>query len=304
MTYAHEARRRRGTGIAGKAVSRTLIWVLLLFMLMFFVVPVIWLVVTPTKIDSSLAHTNPLAFGSFENIVAAWNHLAAFQDGAIWVWLRNSAFYSIAALLLTVIASVPAGYALAMTRFRGRKILLSLTLLVMLMPGSALVLPIYLELSSVHLTGTPLSVILPFSFYPFGVYLTYIYYSTSVPKNLLDAARIDGCSEWDVFRRIAVPLAKPIIALLAFFSFVANWNNYFVPLVMLAKNDDYPIQLGLQELLSSTPAFNPAVGGAQLDINRPELALAVILAVLPVLVLFLFSQRTLVAGMLAGSSKE
>ncbi|MEV8213967.1 carbohydrate ABC transporter permease [Leifsonia sp. NPDC077715] len=304
MTYAHEARRRRGTGIAGMVVSRTLIWVLLLFMLMFFVVPVIWLVVTPTKVDSSLAHANPLAFGSFENIVAAWNHLAAFQDGAIWVWLRNSAFYSIAALLLTVIASVPAGYALAMTRFRGRRVLLSLTLLVMLMPGSALVLPIYLELSSVHLTGTPLSVILPFSFYPFGVYLTYIYYSTSVPKNLLDAARIDGCSEWDVFRRIAVPLAKPIIALLAFFSFVANWNNYFVPLVMLAKNDDYPIQLGLQELLSSTPAFNPAVGGAQLDINRPELALAVILAVLPVLVLFLFSQRTLVAGMLAGSSKE
>ena len=303
MTYAHEARRSRGTGIAGKAVSRTLIWVLLLFMVMFFVVPVIWLVVTPTKVDSSLAH-NPLGFGSFENVAAAWNHLAAFQDGAILVWLRNSAFYSIAALVLTVIASVPAGYALAMTRFRGRKILLSLTLLVMLMPGSVLVLPIYLELSSVHLTGTPLSVILPFSFYPFGVYLTYIYYSTSVPKNLLDAARIDGCSEWDVFRRIAVPLAKPIIALLAFFSFVGNWNNYFVPLVMLAKNDDYPIQLGLQELLSSTSAFNPTVGGGELNINRPELALAVILAVLPVLVLFLYSQRTLVAGMLAGSSKE
>jgi multiple sugar transport system permease protein len=163
---------------------------------------------------------------------------------------------------------------------------------------------VFLELSSVHLTGTAWSVILPFSFYPFGVYLTYIYYSTSLPRDLLSAARIDGCSEWQLFTQIAIPLAKPVIGLVAFFSFVDNWNNYFLPLVMLAKPDDYTLPLGLQELLSSTPAFNPGEGGAQLDIGRPELALAVIISILPVLVLFLFSQRTLVSGLLAGATKE
>jgi multiple sugar transport system permease protein len=228
----------------------------------------------------------------------------AFQGGAILLWLKNSAVYSLGALVITLAATIPAGYGLALTRFRGRRALLSLTLVVMLVPTAALVLPIYLELSAVHLTGTAWSVILPFSFYPFGVYLTYIYYSTSLPRDLLAAARIDGCTEWQIFLQIALPLARPVVGLVAFFSFVGNWNNYFLPFVMLANSQDYPVQIGLQQLLSSTPALNPGQGGAELNIQRPELALAIIIGILPVLVLFLFSQRTLVAGLLAGSTKE
>ncbi len=106
--------------------------------------------------------------------------------------------------------SIPAGYALALTEFRGRQALLAMTLVVMLIPNTALVLPIFLELSAVHLIGNPLSVILPFSFFPFGVYLTYIYFSTSIPRDLLDAARIDGCSEFQVFTTVAMPLAAPV----------------------------------------------------------------------------------------------
>ena len=74
---------------------------------------------------------------------------------------------------------------------------------------------------------------LPFSFYPFGVYLTYIYFSTALPRDLLAAARIDGCTEFGAFRRVALPLAAPVVALVGFFSFVANWTNYFLPYVML-----------------------------------------------------------------------
>jgi multiple sugar transport system permease protein len=270
----------------------------------FFVLPVIWLLLALTKTDHQLVHGSPLSFGAFGNIGTAWNNLMDFQGAAVLVWLKNSAVYSIGALALTLLATIPAGYALALTRFRSRGLLLRLTLIVMLVPTSTLVLPIYLELSTVHLTGTALSVILPFSFYPFGVYLTYIYYSTSIPRDLLAAARIDGCSEWQLFVHIALPLARPIIGLVAFFSFVGNWNNYFLPLVMLADDKTYPLQLGLQELLSSTPAFNPAQGGAALQIQRPELALAIVISILPVLLIFLFSQRTLVAGLLAGSTKE
>ena len=103
----------------------------------------------------------------------------------------------------------------------------------MIMPAAALVLPIFLELNALHLIGNVLSVILPFSFFPFGVYLAYIYYSTAIPRDLLDAARIDGCGEWLVFRRVALPLAKPVVALVVFFSFVADWNNFFLPFVVL-----------------------------------------------------------------------
>ncbi|GAA4564484.1 carbohydrate ABC transporter permease [Planotetraspora kaengkrachanensis] len=291
------ARRRRSS-----LVPNLIVIVLFAALLLFFIVPVIWLLLAPTKTASELIHDGPLSFGSLADLSAAWRHLIAFQDHALLVWLRNSAVYSIGALVLTMATSIPAGYALALTRFRGRKTLLAITLVVMIMPSASLVLPIFLELNELGLIGTVWSVILPFSFYPFGVYLVYIYFATSLPREILDAARIDGSSEWRLFTRIALPLAKPVAALVAFFSFVGNWNNFFLPYLVLPNSDQFPIQVGLNQLLSSTPSFNP-VAGAGLNITSPELALAIIIAIVPVLVLFLFSQRALVSGMLAGSTK-
>ena len=308
---AHTARRPvragsgTGTGIAGRAggaASILVVIVILGALLVFFVLPVIWLLLAPTKTDFQLDHAFPLSFGSFSQFGRAWRHLTAFQGGVIWLWLRNSAVYSGGALLLTLATSVPAGYALALTKFRGRKLLLTVTLIVMIMPSAALVLPVFLELNLFHLIGTAWSIILPFSFYPFGVYLVYIYFATSLPQEMLQAARIDGASEWQVFSRIALPLARPVIGLVAFFSFVGNWNNFFLPYLVLPSSNQFPIQVGLNQLLSSTPSFNP-VAGKGLDITSPELALAIIIAILPVLVLFLFSQRALVSGMLAGATK-
>jgi multiple sugar transport system permease protein len=176
----------------------------------------------------------------------------------------------------------------------------------MIMPAATLVLPIFLELNALHLIGSMFSVILPFSFFPFGVYLAYIYYSTAIPSELLDAARVDGCGEWSTFRRVALPLAKPVVALVFFFSFVSNWNNFFLPYVVLADSNQYPITVGLSNLLASTPSFNPAVGGGGQSVNifKPELALATLLAVIPVAIVFLVSQRALVRGMLGGAVKE
>jgi len=202
-----------------------------------------------------------------------------------------------------VVTAIPAGYGLALASFPGRKLVLTLTLIVMIMPAAALVLPIFLELDALHLIGNALSVILPFAFFPFGVYLAYIYYSTALPSDLLDAARIDGCNEWSTFRRIALPLAKPVVALVFFFSFVSDWNNFFLPYAVLADSSQYPIQVGLSHLLSSTPSFNPAVGGGgqQVNIFRPELALATLIAVIPVAIVFVLSQRALVRGLVAGA---
>jgi multiple sugar transport system permease protein len=269
---------------------------------LFFVLPVIWLLLAPSKTADQVVHEWPLSFGSFSQIGHAWSHLISFQNHALLKWMRNSAIYSGGSLVLTLATSVPAGYALALTRFRGRTTLLVVTLISMIMPSATLVLPIFLEMNQFHLIGTVWSVILPFSFYPFGVYLVYIYFATSLPREIIAAARIDGCSEWQVFTRIALPLARPVVGLVAFFSFVGNWNNFFLPYLVLPNSDQFPVQVGLNQLLSSTPSFNP-VAGAGLNITIPELALAIIVAILPVLVLFLFSQRALVSGMLAGSTK-
>ena len=149
---------------------------------------------------------------------------------------------------------------MAMMEFRGRRALLVITLVVMLMPATTLVVPLFLEINEVHLIGSLWSVVLPFSFYPFGVYLTYIYFSTALPRDLLAAARIDGCTEFGAFRRIALPLAAPIIALVGFFSFVANWTNFFLPYVMLPQSGQYPAQVGIALLLTDVPQFNPTAG--------------------------------------------
>ena len=294
--------RRRQQITPGAWLGRATVLVVAVFFVVFFAVPIVWLLIASGKSPRGLITTGPFTLGTFGDLAANWSTLVHFQDGVIFRWLGNSAYYSLAALVITLLTTIPAGYALALGQFRGRKVLLTTTLVVMLIPNTALVLPIFLELSTVHLIGQPLAVILPFSFYPFGVYLTYIYFSTSVPRDLLDAARIDGCGEVAVFRRVAMPLARPVIALVGFFSFVANWNNFFLPFLTV-PGPKAPIQVGLTELLSNVPAFNPTAAGVT-TIELPTLALAALLAVTPVLLIFLFSQRFLVAGLTAGGIKE
>ncbi|MFL6078150.1 MAG: carbohydrate ABC transporter permease [Mycobacteriales bacterium] len=269
---------------------------------LFFAIPVLWLLLAATKTDDQLVRGNPLSVGSWTALRHNWDALTAFQDDAILQWLGNSVLYSSVALVITLCVTVPAGYALAMTEFRGRRTLLVVTLVVMLMPNATLVVPLFLELNAAHLVGSMWSVVLPYSFYPFGVYLTYLYFSTAVPRELLAAAKLDGCSEFGAFRRVALPLAAPAVALVGFFSFVTNWTNYFLPYVLLPDSRQFPVQVGLGTLLDNVPQFNPTAG--TLAVERPELALATLLAISPVLVVFLFSQRFLVAGMLAGATKE
>ncbi|HTJ72531.1 MAG TPA: carbohydrate ABC transporter permease [Actinospica sp.] len=276
--------------------------VVLLLFVVFFVLPVLWLLLAATKTDDQLVHTNPLSFGSWHALRGNWDALTGYQGDTIFLWLRNSAVYAFIALAITLVVAVPAGYALALTDFPGRHTLLIATLVVMLMPSATLVVPLFLEMNAVHLIGSMWSVILPYAFYPFGVYLAYIYFSTAIPRSLLEAARLDGCSEFGTFRRIALPLATPVVALVGFFSFVANWTNYFLPYVLLPQSNQFPVQVGLGTLLDDVPQFNPTVGS--LAVERPELALATLLAITPVLVVFLFSQRFLVAGMLAGATKD
>jgi multiple sugar transport system permease protein len=292
------ARSRRPPRAAGQLLAG----LLLLVFAVFFVLPVIWLLLAATKSDPQLVQDNPLSFGSWHQLRVNWDELTSFQGDAILLWLRNSAVYAFTALAITLVVSIPAGYAMAMMEFRGRRALLVITLVVMLMPATTLVVPLFLEINEVHLVGSLWSVVLPFSFYPFGVYLTYIYFSTALPGDLLAAARIDGCSEFGAFRRIALPLAAPIIALVGFFSFVANWTNFFLPYVLLPQSGQYPAQVGIALLLDDVPQFNPTAGAG--TVLRPELALAILLVIGPVLLVFLFAQRFLVSGLLAGATKE
>jgi multiple sugar transport system permease protein len=253
----------------------------------FFAGPIVWLLLAPTKTGYELATRSPFAFGSFDTVAATWHQLDSFNDHVYRRWLENSLLYSFGATALTLATVLPAGYGLAIGRFRGRKVVLTATMIAMLMPATALALPTFLELNALHLLGNMLSVVLPFAFFPFGVFLTYLYYSSAMPAGLLDAARIDGCGEWQIFRRIALPLGKPVLALVFFFAFVADWTNFFLPYIVLGDSRQFPVQVGLNDMLLGAP--------------RPMLALAALIAAVPVAVVFVLVQRALVRGLLAGS---
>ena len=297
MSTTSTSRRRRSL-----KPSTVLRMVVLFGFAVFCVVPLIWLVLAPTKTDQQLLNSQPLSFGSFDRMKLAWQHLADYNDGVMYHWMWNSLYYTLAPLFLSVVAALLAGYALATMQFRGRKLILTSTLVAMVLPPTAVVLPLFLEINTFHLTNTAASVILPAAFYPFGVYLTFIYFATSLPKEILEAARIDGCSELRTFLHIALPLAKPVIALVAFFSFITNWNNYFLPYVMLSEESKYNLPVGLGVLMSSTPAIKHEQASA-IPITYPEAAMAGLIVVVPVALLFLFFQRYLVGGVLSGATK-
>lgn len=276
---------------------------MLLLFAVFFGLPLLWILLAPTKTDTQLTDWPPLSFGSFERVGLAWQNLVGFGDGNVLRWSLNSIVYTLASLLLSVAVAVPAGYALATAQFAGRRAILWLTLITMIIPGSALVLPLFLEMSLVRLANTPWAVILPAAFFPFGVYLAYIFFATSLPKDLMAAARVDGCNEWQLFRYIGLPLSRTLLGLLTFLSFTANWNNYFLPFVMLNNTELFNLPVGLQVLMTGTSALRPTFA-TDLPIHRAEVALAGLLLIVPVALVFLLSQRFVISGALTGATKE
>ncbi len=290
------------TGVLGFGLR----WGVLLLFAAYFLVPLLWLVLATSKNAPQLLELKPLAFGSFQRIQEAWQRIIEYQSGEVLLWAFNSIRYAIWALVLSLGISIPAGYILAVARFPGRRLLLWLTLITMLLPPSALVLPMFMELNLFHLINTQWAVILPSAFFPFGTYLTYIYYASSLPPELLDAARVDGCSEVQLFWHIALPLATPVLGLLAFINFTTNWNNFFGPYVLLNDDRLFNLPVGIQQFVAATsalrPGFNPSPG-IMVGYQQAEAVLFGLIMVVPVAIVFLFAQRYVIGGAFTGSVK-
>jgi multiple sugar transport system permease protein len=278
------------------------------FWLVFFalvsIIPMIWLLLAPSKEDAEITTRHPLAFGSFGNYIKAWNNLQFFDNGVMLQWVINSIWYTAAIVLIATVTASMAGFVLSASRIRFKRAFLISTLITMLVPPMALVVPVFILMDKISLMDKPLAVILVSSLYPFGVFLSYIYYSTTIPKELYESARLDGCNDFRLFSKIALPLSWPLISLLAFFAFIGNWANYFLPYILLPSSENYTLPIGLGFLFYSTPAINPGVGATSVPIYKPEIALAGVLIALPIMIVFLISQKRLVRGMLAGSIKE
>ncbi len=283
--------------------SNFVIWSILSFFVVFYGLPLLWLLIAGTRTESSLISDPPLSFGSIAAMKQTFLNLTGFNNFQILQWTLNSVIYTVCSVSLTLFASIPAGYALAMSNFKGRKFILIMTLIAMITPSQAIILPIFLEMTLLGLTNTYSGLILASSFFPFGVYLAYIYYATSLPKSVVESARVDGCGHFQCFIHMGLPLAKPLVALLAFFSFVNNWNNYFLAFVLITDDEKQNLPVGLTTLINSSGALDLQAASNNIPVRQPEAIQAAILVVLPIMIVFLVSQKYVRSGLNSGAEK-
>jgi len=259
----------------------------------YFLGPLYWLFVASTKSRADLTDTPGLWFGEW-NLGANIADLVERENGIFWRWLGNSVLYAgVGAALATLLAAM-AGYALAKFPFKGREVVFSSILAGVLVPTTALALPQFLLLSEVSLTNTYWSVLLPAIVSPFGVYLSRIYAAASVPDDLIEAGRLDGAGEFRIFFAIATRLMGPALVTIFLFQFVAIWNNFFLPLIMLVSQDLFPITLGLFTW-SSQAARDPTLTTAAI--------VGSFVSIVPLVTAFLLLQRYWRGGLGAGGVK-
>jgi multiple sugar transport system permease protein len=274
-------------------LSRTAVNGLLAIAAAYTLFPLVWLVTAATKNAGNILGGNVFSFEGFD-LGHNLSTLASYDGGIYFRWYGNSLLYACLGALGCSLVSVAAGYAFDKYRFRGKEKLFAVVLLGVLLPSTALSLPLYLLAVKTHTVNTYWSVLIPVLVNPFGVYLSRIFSAGYIPDEALEAARIDGAGEMRVFWSIGLRMVMPGFVTVFLFQFTAIWNNFFLPLVMLSDKNLYPLSLGLYNWHSNanaTPDFYPMVVSGSL------------LAVLPLIVAFITLQRHWKAGLTAGSVK-
>ncbi|MFI6481112.1 carbohydrate ABC transporter permease [Nonomuraea sp. NPDC050663] len=255
--------------------------------------PVSWVVVAATKTPGELFSTATFSFGSglFSNLA----DLFAYRDGVFWLWMVNTILYAGGGALLSTLVSAAAGFALAKYRFPGRNAVFNVLIGGILVPGVVLAMPQYLLFSKIGLADTYWSVLLPQILHPYSIYLARVYSQAAIPDSLLEAGRLDGASEWLLLRRVALPMMVPGLVTIFLFQFVAIWNNFLLPFIMLGDDGKFPLTVGLYTMLAA---------GA----NQPSLYNLIItgtlVALVPLIALFLTMQRYWRTDLSSGAVKS
>ena len=263
-----------------KVLGRYLAYTLLICTAITTIFPFFWMVSTALKPDNELYRFPP-------NLVpkkVMWSNLSkAWSSGPFNRYLFNTVLITIITTSITLLLSSLGGVAFGKYKFPGQKILFAAILGVMMIPPQVTLVPNYLILRGLRALNTYWGVIAVSVVNPFGIFLVR-QYMQSIPDELMDAARIDGCSEWMTFWRILLPLMKPVLGTLAIFSFTDNWNSFMWPLIIMDRQEMYTLQVGLAFFRGQHMAY-------------PNLLMAVnVVAIIPVLVVFLFFQKYFVQG--------
>ncbi|MEL7464749.1 MAG: carbohydrate ABC transporter permease [Pseudomonadota bacterium] len=223
---------------------------------------------------------------------AVFNYTMAFSEAPLLRYLLNGVIVTVSIFVIQVLIALPCAYALAKLRFWGREFVFSLVLFCLLIPVHAIALPLYIMLAKVGLTNTYAALVIPWTISVFGIFLMRQFFMT-VPDDLIDAARMDGMSEFSIIWKVMLPTAVPALLAFAIFSVVAHWNDYFWPrIVVTGDRNLFTPPLGLREFK----------GDADGSFFGPMMATATVI-VLPLIVAFLIAQRRFIEGITLSGMK-
>ncbi|MBN8590535.1 MAG: carbohydrate ABC transporter permease [Anaerolineae bacterium] len=220
------------------------------------------------------------------------NYTRVFEEIPFWRQIGNSFFITLSVVFGQLITASLAGYAFARLRFPGRNILFWIVLATLMIPGQATIIPVFILISRVlHLNDTLGALIIPGLATAFGTFLLRQYF-LGIPDEFEEAALVEGANQWQIFTKIYLPLASPGLAILAVLTFNAKWNDYFSPLIFMNTKELFPITLGIVDLQGymGTGSISIVLAG-------------IVLSTIPVIIIYIFGQRYLVEGLMAGALK-
>ncbi|PZM64560.1 carbohydrate ABC transporter permease [Paenibacillus dendritiformis] len=241
-----------------------------------FLFPFLWMLVTAFKSKPEVLQFPPTWIPQewrWDNFAAAWN------SGPFGRYVLNNVIVAVSILALQLLTGIPAAYAFARFRFKGRGLLFSLVLLALMIPSQVVFLPIYVQMSGWNLINTLWALILPFGASAFGIFLIRQAFM-QIPEDMMEAARLDHATEWTIMWRIAVPMGKPAVTTFALFSLIYHWNDYFWPLIMTnqAAMRTLPVGIAMLKETEGISAWNVLMAGN-------------LMLVVPALLLFVLAQR-------------
>ena len=268
-------------------VNRVLLYLGIAVLFILVVFPFYWMIVTSLQPQDAVFSVPPQLWPkhmTFQNYVDAWNSAP---------WLRyfgNTLFVAVASTLISLVTSSLAAFAFACINFKGKEVLFSLVLSVMMIPAATTLIPNFLIIRTLGWYDKFYALIIPFAASVFGIFLLRQYFM-SMPKELWEAAQIDGASRLRYFRSIALPLAKPAIVTIAINSFLGSWTSFLWPTVMTQSQNKQLIEVALNSFLGEK--------GQQWS----QLAAASVFTTIPIVVLFFFVQRQFIEGIGGGGIK-
>ena len=270
--------------------------IILVVFLLYSVLPAMWIIAAMTKDNGQIFSTFGLWFSYPFHFLENLADLVAYQDGIFVRWFGNSLIYAGSISFGSTMICALGGYAFSKYDFPAKQFIFNFILGTIMVPSTALVLPLFLMLNKMGLVNNMLGVILPSLVNPFGLYLMKVFWDSSLPNELIEASRLEGASELQIFWRIGLPLMQTGLVTVALLAFVGAWNNFFLPLIVLSEQHLFPITLGLNVWNSLTNA----AGGKPI---YNLIAVGSMVSVLPLLIAFVVLGKYWRGGLTAGATK-